>query len=84
MYQGMLFSSFCWHSEDHHAYSINYLHTGSTKQWYGIPSTHAILFEKIVKKEMKHLFERQSDLLFHMITMISPRILKQYNIKFYL
>jgi histone demethylase JARID1 len=34
LYIGMLFSSFCWHVEDHCFYSINYLH------WYANPPSN--------------------------------------------
>ena len=33
LYFGALFSTFCWHVEDHFLYSVNYLHTGASKTW---------------------------------------------------
>jgi histone demethylase JARID1 len=47
LYIGMMFASFCWHTEDNYLYSINYSHFGDIKQWYGIPSKHAKAFEKV-------------------------------------
>jgi histone demethylase JARID1 len=48
LYVGMLFSSFCWHTEDNYLYSINYNHFGGIKQWYGVPSSEAKNFEKVL------------------------------------
>ena len=47
LYVGMLFSSFCWHVEDHFAHSINYMHWGAPKTWYGVPGTQADAFEQV-------------------------------------
>ena len=47
LYIGMLFSSFCWHTEDNFLYSINYSHFGDVKQWYGVPGSEAKNFEKV-------------------------------------
>ena len=36
LYFGALFSTFCWHVEDHFLYSVNYLHTGAAKTWCAV------------------------------------------------
>ncbi|KAJ3154337.1 hypothetical protein HDU89_008405 [Geranomyces variabilis] len=75
LYIGMVFSTFCWHTEDHYTYSINYLHWGETKTWYGIPASYANGFEDTMMKHVPELFEGNPDLLFHLTTMLSPGLL---------
>mmetsp|Transcript_33955 Transcript_33955/g.58019 ORF Transcript_33955/g.58019 Transcript_33955/m.58019 type:complete len:695 (+) Transcript_33955:27-2111(+) len=72
MYVGMMFSCFCWHVEDDYLYSINYLHTGAPKTWYGVSSYFSTHFEAAMKRSLPDLFEVQPDLLHHLTTMISP------------
>eukprot|EP00752_Nemacystus_decipiens_P007676 g6862.t1 len=63
LYVGMAFSAFCWHNEDHYLYSINYLHAGSPKRWYGVPGSMAERFESTVRGMFPELFEAHPDLL---------------------
>ena len=69
----MLFSTFCWHTEDNHLYSVNYLHHGAPKTWYGIPDFAAEQFEEVMRLTVPELFKVHPDLLFLLITMLSPR-----------
>ncbi|XP_035243760.1 lysine-specific demethylase 5C isoform X2 [Anguilla anguilla] len=80
LYVGMVFSAFCWHIEDHWSYSINYLHWGEPKTWYGVPSSAAEQLEAVMKKLTPELFECQPDLLHQLVTIMNPNILMGHGV----
>ncbi|KAH7033517.1 PLU-1-like protein [Microdochium trichocladiopsis] len=81
VYVGMIFSTFCWHNEDHYAYSANYQHFGATKTWYGIPGADAEKFENAMREAVPELFETQPDLLFQLVTLLTPEHLKKAGVR---
>lgn len=83
LYVGMCFSTFCWHNEDHYAYSANYQHFGATKTWYGIPGKDAYRFEDAMRKAVPELFETQPDLLFQLVTILPPNQLRKAGVEVY-
>ncbi|XP_006353027.1 lysine-specific demethylase JMJ18 [Solanum tuberosum] len=83
LYIGMCFSSFCWHVEDHHLYSLNYMHWGEPKIWYGVPGSHAAALEDAMRKHLPDLFEEQPDLLHELVTQLSPSVLKSEGVPVY-
>ncbi len=83
LYVGMIFSTFCWHNEDHYAYSANFQHFGSTKTWYGIPADDAEKFENAMREAVPELFETQPDLLFQLVTLLTPEQLKKAGVRVY-
>jgi len=83
VYVGMIFSTFCWHNEDHYAYSANYQHFGATKTWYGIPGEDAEKFENAMREAVPELFETQPDLLFQLVTLLTPEQLKKAGVRVY-
>uniref|UniRef100_A0A8C7ZZX7 [histone H3]-trimethyl-L-lysine(4) demethylase n=1 Tax=Oryzias sinensis TaxID=183150 RepID=A0A8C7ZZX7_9TELE len=83
LYVGMCFSSFCWHIEDHWSYSINYLHWGEPKTWYGAPGFAAEQLESVMKKLAPELFESQPDLLHQLVTIMNPNTLMAYGVPIY-
>ncbi|KAK8581382.1 hypothetical protein V6N13_144410 [Hibiscus sabdariffa] len=96
LYIGMCFSSFCWHVEDHHLYSLNYMHWGDPKIWYGVPRNYASALEVAMRKHLPDLFEEQPDLLNELprsfshqvddedqVTQLSPSVLKVEGIPIY-
>uniref|UniRef100_A0A3B4XKS6 [histone H3]-trimethyl-L-lysine(4) demethylase n=1 Tax=Seriola lalandi dorsalis TaxID=1841481 RepID=A0A3B4XKS6_SERLL len=83
LYVGMCFSSFCWHIEDHWSYSINYLHWGEPKTWYGAPGFAAEQLEEVMKKLAPELFESQPDLLHQLVTIMNPNTLMAHGVPIY-
>ncbi|KAF2962715.1 hypothetical protein GQX73_g10861 [Xylaria multiplex] len=83
VYVGMIFSTFCWHNEDHFAYSVNYQHFGATKTWYGIPAEDTEKFENAMREAVPELFETQPDLLFQLVTLLTPEHLKKAGVRVY-
>lgn len=83
MYVGMCFSTFCWHNEDHWSYSINYLHWGEPKTWYGVPGFMAERFEEVMRSTTPDLFQNQPDLLHQLVTILNPNILMDRGVPVY-
>ncbi|KAF2727835.1 PLU-1-domain-containing protein [Polyplosphaeria fusca] len=81
LYVGMVFSTFCWHAEDHYTYSANYQHFGATKTWYGIPAEDADKFEQAMRDAVPELFETQPDLLFQLVTLLTPEQLQKAGVR---
>ncbi|KAL5728747.1 hypothetical protein ACHQM5_001793 [Ranunculus cassubicifolius] len=90
LYIGMLFSMFSWHVEDHNLYSINYHHSGAVKLWYGVPSSAAQKFEKVVHE---HVYSQDIlstkgevgafDILSRKTTVFPPSILLHHGVPVY-
>uniref|UniRef100_A0A8C9VV76 Lysine-specific demethylase 5A n=1 Tax=Scleropages formosus TaxID=113540 RepID=A0A8C9VV76_SCLFO len=83
LYVGMCFSSFCWHIEDHWSYSINFLHWGEPKTWYGVPAHAAEKLEDVMKKLAPELFDSQPDLLHQLVTIMNPNVLMEHGVPVY-
>lgn len=83
MYVGMCFATFCWHNEDHWSYSINYLHWGEPKTWYGVPGSAAEKLEDTMKRAAPELFQSQPDLLHQLVTIMNPNILMADGVPVY-
>ncbi|KAG9335221.1 hypothetical protein JZ751_005576 [Albula glossodonta] len=83
LYVGMCFSSFCWHIEDHWSYSINFLHWGEPKTWYGVPAQAAEQLEAVMKKVAPELFDSQPDLLHQLVTIMNPNVLMEHGVPVY-
>jgi len=82
MYYGCMFSTFCWHNEDNYLYSINYHHKGAAKQWYGVPGTKKDSdgLEKVFKSFLSIKMRDVPDLLHHITTIFSPRLLQNSDV----
>ncbi|XP_031625630.1 lysine-specific demethylase 4D-like [Contarinia nasturtii] len=78
---GMFGTFFGMHAEDSNMASINMLHEGAPKTWYGIPATMKIKLEELWKTEIFN--ETGCDLFIkHKALMYHPKVLRDNGIDF--
>lgn len=82
VYFGAIFTSFAWHKEDCDTSSINYLHRGKSKHWYGIPASEVPKFEQLLKTITDGLDANCESYFRHKTILISPQTLQKHGISF--
>lgn len=80
IYVGTWKAMFGWHKEDMDLYSINYVHTGQPKYWYGIDLTSSEDFENYVESKFRDQFKVCSEFIRHKTTLIHPENLLKNRI----
>jgi jumonji domain-containing protein 2 len=81
VYIGSWKTMFGWHKEDMDLFSINYLHYGKPKFWYGIEIDDNEKFENFLKSKFPDYFRECPEFLRHKTTLVYPGILKDCGIK---
>jgi hypothetical protein len=80
MYVGMWRSFFPFHTEDVNMFSINVLHVGAPKFWYGVPPAETKRVENLARSTWPE--EKCHELMRHKTKLFSPMRLKQAGISF--
>lgn len=73
-------SFFAWHVEDADLYSVNFLHWGAPKIWYCVPPSSKAKFERLAAGMHPEAYRACKGFLRHKDILISPSILKQFNV----
>ncbi|XP_022758417.1 putative lysine-specific demethylase JMJ16 isoform X2 [Durio zibethinus] len=80
---GMCFSSQYWKVEEHHLYSLCYMHVGSPKIWHCVPGRYSFKFEAFMKKFLPDSIAKQFKLHQEVTTGLSPFMLKSEGVPVY-
>lgn len=83
LYFGCWKSIFCFHKEDMDLHSINYVHFGRPKHWYGIPVSCKDKFEKLLMKLYPLAFKNCTQFHRHKTLLVHPSILIKNGIEIY-
>ncbi|KAH7484498.1 hypothetical protein PRIC1_003807 [Phytophthora ramorum] len=83
LYFGMWRAMFAFHTEDMDLYSINYVHTGKPKFWYGVPPDAAPQLERAAQSMFPEKHHACSQFLRHKTSLISPARLREFGVPFY-
>lgn len=72
VYVGGHFSTFCWHTEDLFLYSVNFMHEGGTKTWYGVPYEDVGKVRSYMREKYKDRLGERPSLLNEVLINFSP------------
>lgn len=72
---------FGWHKEDLDLYSINYLHYGKSKFWYGIDLRDNKKFERFMQKMFPDNYKFCNEFIRHKTTLVHPQVLLDNGIR---
>lgn len=76
LHVGMVFSACCWYRDPHGLPWIEYLHTGGSKIWYGIPSSVSNEFRTAMRKLMPNCcYDKEELWLASDTAMVPPALL---------
>uniref|UniRef100_A0A3B0MWV3 Jumonji family zinc finger protein, putative n=1 Tax=Theileria annulata TaxID=5874 RepID=A0A3B0MWV3_THEAN len=81
LYIGMIFTSFCWHTEDNYFGSVNFHHSGAPKVWYLVPPKKAPKMESILKNYSS--LEGEEFALYGLRVQIPPDVLISNGVTLY-
>ncbi|CAD0193859.1 unnamed protein product [Chrysodeixis includens] len=80
LHLGMIFSTSCWHKDPHMLPWTEYLHSGKSRIWYGIPDGQSDNFRKAVETLAPTSCQNKSLWLPSDIAMIPPNLLRDHNV----
>ena len=80
LYFGTWRSMFALHTEDMDLYSINYMHEGHSKVWYGVPPAEAQRVVTVASSMFSDEERQCPQFLRHKNTLLSPRKLRAHDI----
>ena len=81
MYVGSWKTMFGWHKEDLDLYSINYLHSGHPKYWYGVDLDCNKHFENFLHSKFPEQAKECSEFIRHKTTMVYPGLLVENGVR---
>ncbi|KFM64577.1 Protein Jumonji, partial [Stegodyphus mimosarum] len=79
LHVGMLFTTGCWYRDPHSLPWIEYLHTGASKIWYGVPANGCEKFRNGMKKIMPEYCTNNPIWLPSDTAMVPPELLVKHG-----
>ncbi|CAG9853965.1 unnamed protein product [Phyllotreta striolata] len=80
LHVGMVFSACCWYRDPHGLPWIEYLHTGGSKIWYGIPNSMGTQFHASLKNLVPGYCKNKELWLPSDTIMVPPNLLVENNV----